>query len=210
MLQEQLLEFALLGVEWVLWLLVLLSVACVGIAIERVINGRLAKTPADSFEPLLDAFFADGDSQGFIEQLKGLRGVRARVITLGLQAQLEGGVDAAREAIAGALSIEKIELSKGLIVLGTVGSNAPFIGLFGTVLGVIQAFHQLSLDTAGAANSVMSGISEALVATAVGLMVAIPAVVLYNFFQRKNKEHIQLVESTAHLVLARLHRTPEA
>jgi biopolymer transport protein ExbB len=208
-LQERLLDFALLGVEWVLWLLIILSIACLGVAIERVIAGRLSRAPADVFEPLLAAFLKSGQAAPFSVALEQVGGVRARVIGVGLSAHREGGIDAAREAIAGALSLERVEMSRGLIVLGTVGANAPFIGLFGTVLGIIQAFHDLSINTDETANAVMSGISEALVATAVGLMVAIPAVVLYNWFQRRNKTHIQQVESTAHMVLARLHRAPE-
>ncbi len=206
-LEEQLLDFALLGVEWVLWLLVLLSVLCMGVAIERFIAGRLSRAPAGELEGALNTFFESGDPEPLSASLKNTRGVRARVVSLGLQAHKDGGVDAAREAIAGALALERIEMSRGLIILGTVGSNAPFIGLFGTVLGIIQAFHELSMATDEAASAVMSGISEALVATAVGLMVAIPAVVLYNWFQRRNKEHTQQIESTAHLVLARLHRS---
>ncbi len=191
-------------------LLVLLSVACFAVAVERTIAGRLAKAPDGVFEGLFDAFMKDGEATKFEQALENVRGMRARVIRVGLQAQDEGGVDAAQEAIAGAIALERLELSRGLIILGTVGSNAPFVGLFGTVLGIIQAFHELSMATDEAASAVMAGISEALVATAIGLMVAIPAVVLYNWFQRRNKEHIEQIQSTAHMVLARLHRKPEA
>ena len=85
------------------------------------------------------------------------------------------------------LTEERQELEKGLTFLATVGSNAPFIGLFGTVLGIIQAFGELSSKQTGS-TSVMGAISEALVATAVGLLVAIPAVVAFNTFQRKVRE----------------------
>lgn len=81
---------------------------------------------------------------------------------------------------------QKSLLERGFTVLATLGSNAPFIGLFGTVLGIIQAFGELSQSQVGA-TSVMSGISEALVATAIGLFVAIPAVVGYNVFSRQLK-----------------------
>ncbi len=128
----------------------------------------------------------------------------------------EGGhVAAAEEAIAGTLIFERMKLDRGLIVLGTTGSNAPFVGLFGTVLGIIKAFHDLALSQAGAlsdagkntaeaGSAVMAGISEALVATAIGLMVAIPAVVLYNFFQRVIKSTLGRTESLAHVVLGRI------
>src|SRR4029079_12034926 len=93
---------------------------------------------------------------------------------------------------------------KNLGVLGTLGNNAPFIGLFGTVLGIIKAFADLSRNSAGGAVAVMAGISEALVATAVGLMVAIPAVIAFNYFQAKVRKTISGVDSTAHLVPAEI------
>jgi biopolymer transport protein ExbB len=98
---------------------------------------------------------------------------------------------------------EKLSLEKNLSFLGTVGSNAPFIGLFGTVLGIIKAFHDLGGSVeSGGAQSVSSGLSEALVATAVGLLVAIPAVIFFNYFQRKIKMIIGRAESLASLMIA--------
>ena len=100
--------------------------------------------------------------------------------------------------------MERLKLERGLIVLGTTGSNAPFVGLFGTVLGIMKAFKELAQNEAEAASAVMVGISQALVATAAGLFVAIPAVVMYNVFQRRNKELLTRVESVSHLMLSRL------
>ena len=81
----------------------------------------------------------------------------------------------------------KLILEKRLGILATFGNNAPFIGLFGTVLGVINAFATLSKGSEFGVNAVMGGISEALVATAAGLFVAIPSVIAYNYFVRKIK-----------------------
>ena len=81
----------------------------------------------------------------------------------------------------------RILLEKRLGILATFGNNAPFIGLFGTVLGIINAFHTLSKGDEFGINAVMGGISEALVATAAGLFVAIPSVISYNYFIRKIK-----------------------
>jgi biopolymer transport protein ExbB len=88
-------------------------------------------------------------------------------------------------AVQSYLSSQRIELEKGLNVLATLGSNAPFIGLFGTVLGIIQSFGILSSQQGSAMNAVMMGLAEALIATAVGLFVAIPAVVSYNVYSQK-------------------------
>jgi len=95
-------------------------------------------------------------------------------------------------------------------VLGTLGNNAPFIGLFGTVLGIIKAFADLSRNQGGGAATVMSGISAALVATAVGLMVAIPAVVAFNFFQTRVRRTLGRVDAVAHLILSATAGVPSA
>ncbi len=86
------------------------------------------------------------------------------------------------------LSLEKRYLEKHLVVLGTLGNNAPFIGLLGTVLGVIRAFHDLGASAGQGPEVVMQGISEALVATAVGILVALPCVASYNVFQKRVKD----------------------
>ena len=100
------------------------------------------------------------------------------------------GHAAVEEAMGAETARLRLMQDKFLAYLGTLGNNAPFIGLFGTVLGIIKAFHDLSLNATGGASAVMSGISEALVATAVGLFVAIPAVVAYNYFLREVKKNI--------------------
>jgi biopolymer transport protein ExbB len=96
-------------------------------------------------------------------------------------------------------------LDANLSVLATIGSNAPFVGLLGTVLGIIKAAHEMNVG-AGQNNpsAVMSGVFEALVATAVGLFVAIPAVVAYNLFERKVRTRLAQVDSLAHQLLANL------
>ncbi|MCP4809884.1 MAG: MotA/TolQ/ExbB proton channel family protein [Proteobacteria bacterium] len=195
--------FALLGAGWVMWLLVGLSVVCIFVAVERAIYLVQNTTPSGGLQAALATYLKSGNGESFRKSLDGMKGIEARVLAAGLEAS-EKGPDAAEEAIAGTIVFEKDRLERFLIVLGTVGSNAPFIGLFGTVLGIIQAFHDLaSMDPEGA-GAVMAGISEALVATAIGLMVAIPAVVLYNFFQRMIKGQMRRVESLSHLVLAQL------
>ena len=98
----------------------------------------------------------------------------------------QGGPDALSAGIDGEMIKRRRELESGMTLLGTLGNNAPFVGLLGTVIGVIVAF----ADLAGGSNKVqmdkvMGGIAEALIATGVGLFVAIPAVVAYNFYQKK-------------------------
>ncbi len=208
MLEQQMTALALLGAEWVLWVLVALSVLCIAVAVERVIYGLSQSTPAGPFQAALQAYVSGGPVAQLEAALEGLKGVEARVLLAGVVAGRRGGPASAEEAITGTLTIERVKLDRRLIVLGTVGSNAPFIGLFGTVLGIIQAFHQLALDSDEGATQVMAAISEALVATAVGLLVAIPAVVMYNYFQRRNKELLARATSLSHMVLSRLKDDP--
>ncbi len=106
-------------------------------------------------------------------------------------------------AVRSYLMLERSRLEEGLTVLATLGSNAPFIGLFGTVLGIIQSFGALGAHRTDAAD-IMVGISEALVATAVGLFVAIPAVVAFNVFSRKLKSVMVKSESLKDLYLSRI------
>jgi biopolymer transport protein ExbB len=96
---------------------------------------------------------------------------------------------------------EKFRMESKLVILGTLGNNAPFIGLFGTVLGIIKAFHDLAMAPNPNPSVVMSGVSEALIATAVGLLVAIPAVIAYNYFQRKVKEFVTQMEAASKILL---------
>jgi biopolymer transport protein ExbB len=94
---------------------------------------------------------------------------------------------------------------RNLIVLGTLGNNVPFVGLFGTVLGVINAFQHLAVKSAEAEKETLSTIAEALSATAIGLLVAIPAVIAFNFFSRKVRVMMGGADEVAHAVLSLVH-----
>ncbi len=93
---------------------------------------------------------------------------------------------------------------RNLAILATIGNNAPFVGLFGTVIGIIQAFHDLSSQAGTGIQTVSMGISEALIATAVGILVAIPAVVSFNLFQRRVKRALQEAEALKSYLLSRI------
>jgi biopolymer transport protein ExbB len=198
---EHILAFTLLGSEWVLWLLVLLSILSVAIMVERGIamSGRVVDF--DALAGKLQERIAAGDLKAAGELLGEPKSPEVRVALLGLE-QLPRGVTPAVEAMASARSRERLALEKHLGILGTLGNNAPFIGLFGTVLGIIKAFADLSRNQGGGAAVVMAGIAEALVATAVGLLVALPAVVAFNIFQGRIRRTIGRVDALAHLVLS--------
>ena len=189
MLITSLEKFSLMGATWVLYVLVALSMFSIGIMFERWIYFRSNSSSdvnllADKLLELLKV----GDKRGAETLLKNDKSLEAAVV-LPVLAWLDGGPDSVSEALDASLMRKRPELERGLTWLGTLGNNAPFLGLFGTVIGVIQAFHMLGSSGAGgnqaAMGNVIVAISEALIATGVGLVVALPAVVGYNLTQKK-------------------------
>ena len=203
MIEQRLLAFTMLGAGWVLWLLVALSVLSVMVMLERGLyfgQRRMSKRFPELLRLCQDgaldkaAQIASGDA------------MEAEVVRVA--ARVAGsGQEAVEKAVASTIDRRRLEYERWLFVLGTLGNNAPFIGLFGTVLGIIRAFADLAAHpaaTAGA-STVMAGISEALVATAVGLFVAIPAVLAYNIYQRLLKRVVGRSQSLGNAIAAGLH-----
>jgi biopolymer transport protein ExbB len=205
MISTRLLALTNLGAEWVLWILLGLSVVSVGVMIERAaffLARRLAV--ADDVARRLLA----GDLAGAAAAVAGREGLEASVVRAAVEHAGKGS-QAVREVVAGTIERGRIEYERRLAFLGTLGNNAPFIGLFGTVLGVIRAFFDLARNpAAGGSGTVMAGISEALVATAVGLFVALPAVVAYNLFQRGLRRATQRATALGHAAVAHLEAGP--
>ena len=115
-----------------------------------------------------------------------------------------GASEVIDRAVQSYLTDQRLKMEKGLNVLATLGSNAPFIGLFGTVLGIIQSFGILSSQQGSAMTAVMLGLAEALIATALGLFVAIPAVVAYNYFGQRMRNITLEANSLRDLFLSKV------
>lgn len=198
------LELALLGAEWVLWLLVALSVVSIGVMIDRaVFFGRRRIDTATLIAAVRKAI-----TRGEPDDFAALTGrqpaaLAVAVAAAGISARAAGPT-AAAEAMQGARISARAAHEANLVALGTLGNNAPFIGLLGTVLGIIGAFDKLAGGADQAANAVMSDIAQALVATAVGLLVALPAVVAFNYFNRRVRARVAQGDEIAHVVLAAL------
>ncbi|MFV8752194.1 MotA/TolQ/ExbB proton channel family protein [Nannocystaceae bacterium ST9] len=205
-LQESFLQLALLGANWVLWILVVLSIAAVAIVIERWLFFRgIADRDTALLKPLHDKLAGD-DLEGAAKLVKGVGSPGARMVAMMIESA-DRGVEGVKAIFEGSRPSEKLRLERNLGFLGTVGANAPFIGLFGTVLEILRVFHLLGeqgVTTGDEARDIMSGISEALVATAIGLMVAIPAVIAYNAFQRRVKRTLAEAEGLAGMAIADL------
>jgi biopolymer transport protein ExbB/TolQ len=197
-------ELAGIGATLVLDLLIVLSVIQLAVIIERAIVFARTRANRSTLEGLLAQGLADNDLTNAITHFTGERSLAARVLASGAS-HVKMGAGAVEEMMKSRLMEEKKALESKLSFLGTLGNNAPFIGLFGTVLGIIRAFADLAHAGAGQASSaVMAGISEALVATAVGLLVALPAVVAYNAFMRVIKNRVTDAESLGARLLAHL------
>ena len=203
-LTEALNRFTELGAEWILWLLVALSVISVAVIVERAIVLYRRRGDATTLAKLAADKLAAGQAAELREHVTKGRSVEAVVLSAGL-AKLDDGPAAAEESMLAAQVRERQLLDRNLAFLGTVGSNAPFIGLAGTVIGIMQAFRHLGANVqAGAASTVMSAIAEALVATLIGLLVAVPAVVAFNYFQRRIKVRMNETQIVVHTLLAHL------
>ncbi len=202
-LTRTLLGVTLSSAEWVLWVLAILSIVSIAVMLERAIfylsNG--VGNPED-----LRLKLAKGDLEGVKAAISGKTGMEAEVLRQGIEWSSKGP-DAVEEIINATTAREKPRYERFVWVLGTLGSNSPFIGLFGTVLGIIKSFNDLGATGAkGAAvqQTVMTGISEALVATAVGLAVAIPAVIGYNILSRSLKNVMARSTALGHALVGQL------
>ncbi len=205
------LSMKLLGVftgdaEWVLWLLAILSIISIAVMLERTIYFNMRGLP-NSDDVLLK--LAKGDLATVKTLVATRQGMEASILREGLD-WADRGPDSVQEVIDATMARERPRYERFLSILGTLGSNTPFIGLFGTVLGIIKAFKDLGLSSAKGAevqSTVMAGISEALVATAVGLAVAIPAVIGYNVLQRSVKNTVARSTALGHALVGNLRAT---
>jgi biopolymer transport protein ExbB/TolQ len=194
------------GSSWILYLLLGLSLAAVTIMLDRIWFYLQERPPRDRLAAAVAAL-SKGGAAAALAQLTDARSMEAAVARACLS-HADDGVAAVEERKAGAIEQERARYERRLAFLGTLGNNAPFIGLFGTVLGIIRSFHDLAGNSLQGTQAVMSGIAEALVATGVGLLVALPAVAAYNIFTRQVERATSASEVLAHEILALLKAAP--
>jgi biopolymer transport protein ExbB/biopolymer transport protein TolQ len=205
------------GATAVLYVLLLLSVYSVGVVLERWWYFRKRKLDMASVDQMLTKRLRSGDVAGVKKDLKEMRAVETEILHDALEYYADGP-DSFQEIVQKGIRQRRKVFEGGLLFLGTLGSNSPFVGLFGTVLGVVSAFKDLGAASANVAASsgsggmgnVMSGIAEALIATAVGILVAIPAVIAYNLFQKKCNDIEENSGALANQVLAIMKSTKQS
>lgn len=194
MLVQKLLALALISTEWIIWTLLLLSVLSVAVIIERFFVLRFKRGDLQLLKQRIGAAMRKANNAGIESILRQDNSSAARILLETIQNTKKMRLDF-EDSLAIAISEEKLHLESRIAILGTLGNNAPFIGLFGTVLGIINAFHSLAQNTTGGPTIIMAGISEALIATALGLFIAIPAAGAYNYFIRRIKKIIVSAEN---------------
>jgi biopolymer transport protein ExbB len=166
--------------------LIVCSIIVLAIVLERLFSLRGIISSTARLTANVVPVLARGDLKGAVDAVKKHRACPARRVYEDLIEGEQGVPMPELERVATERTFEEVQgAGSNLWVLGTIGSAAPFIGLFGTVLGIIRAFHAIALAGTGGFGVVASGISEALIATALGLAVGIIAVVFYNYFQAR-------------------------
>ena len=199
--------------------LALLSVFSVGMIVDKYVRFRSASRQTQIFKPLFAKFLRGGE----IQELIGVvplhqKSYVAQVVSAGIHeydgVREKGGdpvasLELVTSALRDSMSETLIQLKQGLGFLATIGSTAPFIGLFGTVVGIINAFRNIAATGSGGMSVVSGGIAEALVSTALGIFVAIPAVVAFNHFTGKIETfHVEMNRASSQ-VLNCLFKIPE-
>jgi biopolymer transport protein ExbB len=196
---ERLLALSHFGSRWVLWLLIVLSIAALAVVIERAVLFISSRDDTTRLRAELRRLLRDKDLELARRRLEESPSFEARVAAAGLDAD---GVASAEERMQGESELCKLSMEKNLALLGTLGNNAPFIGLLGTVIGIVRSFRELSSSSGQVSAGLMAEIGEALVATAIGLLVALPAVAAFNLFQRLIRARMGRATAMAHEILA--------
>jgi biopolymer transport protein ExbB/biopolymer transport protein TolQ len=192
-------------------ILFIMSAWSIGVMIDRLIVYNAARKQSRLFAPAVAGALREGKLDEAIKIADRYKKSHlAKVVVAGLQefrahelsSEIPGEiVEASNRALERAQAIVRSELDRGVSGLATIGSSAPFVGLFGTVVGIINAFKGISTEKSTGLGAVAGGISEALVATAIGLFVAIPAVWMFNYFNERLKAFdVEMSNSSSELI----------
>jgi biopolymer transport protein ExbB/biopolymer transport protein TolQ len=198
-----------------------MSAYSIGVMIDRLIAFNGARKQSRLFAPAVAGALRDGKLDEAIKIADRYKKSHlAKVVVAGLQefrahqlsTEIPGEViEASHRALTRATAIVHAEMKRGLSALATIGSTAPFVGLFGTVVGIINAFRGISTEKSTGLGAVAGGISEALVTTAIGLFVAVPAVWMFNYFMgRIEAFDVEMDNSSSELIDYFVKRTEKA
>jgi len=190
-----------LGATWVLWTLVALSIIGLAIALERAVAFLVARDDLPRLERELLVLVRTGDLEGARSRAEQSRAYESWMVRAGL-ADRPGDAVATEQRMMAAATRARLAMERRLAFLGTLGANAPFLGLLGTVVGIVRSFRALDVSGGKVSAGLMAEVGEALVATAIGILVALPAVAAFNAFQRVIKVRLARAEALGRTVLA--------
>jgi len=202
MLTEKIIAVAHYLDNVVLWILIVLSVLSVGMILERFFALGKVSSESNKVRARIRQALQANSVDDFEILARDTNSLEGRSASYALRHMKDAGSKGLEEVFNTYALTERADLERFLNFLATIGSNAPYIGLFGTVLGIMKAFNDLAQSTDAGQQTVMAGIALALIATAAGLFVAIPAVIFYNYFNKKVKSIYQSLEAVKELGLA--------
>ncbi|HEY1080386.1 MAG TPA: MotA/TolQ/ExbB proton channel family protein [Bdellovibrio sp.] len=202
MFAEKIFAVAHFADQAVLWILLILSVMSIGMILERFFALKKVAAESQRVRARIKMALQSNSLEDVEDLAKDPNSLEGRAAGYALKHMRDSGGRGLEQVFNTFALTERPELEKFLGFLATVGSNAPYIGLFGTVLGIMKAFNDLATAPEAGQQTVMAGISMALVATAAGLFVAIPAVAAYNYYSKQVKSIFQSLESVKELCLA--------
>lgn len=202
MLAEKIFGVAHLADQVVLWLLLILSVLSIGMILERFFALRKVNAESQRVRSKIKLAIQSNSVEDVEDLAKDGESLEGRAAGHAMKHMKANGSKGLEEIFNTFALTERPELERYLNFLATLGSNAPYIGLFGTVLGIMKAFNDLATAPEAGQQTVMAGISMALVATAAGLFVAIPAVIAYNYYSKQVRGIFNSLESVKELCLA--------
>jgi len=180
-----------------MYILLFCSFLSVTILVERIIYYRKrSRTKRAEFMTKIKRTLKSGNSKMAMEICRETYAPFSNVIYSGLELHDRHGKEVSN-AMEREIAIETTKLERFTGIVGTIGNTAVYIGLFGTVLGIIRAFHDIAAAGAGGMSIVIGGVAEALVCTAMGLLVAIPAVIAFNYFTKRVEHFINDMELCA-------------
>lgn len=207
MFTEKIFAVAHYADQFVLFVLVLMSVISIAMIFERFMTLKKVANESERVRARIRMALQTGSVNDFEDIAKDPTSIEGRAAGQAIKHLKQHGEAGFSEVFNSFVLTEKPDLEKFLPVLATIASNAPFIGLFGTVLGIMKAFNDLAIAPEAGQQTVMAGISVALVATAAGLFVAIPAGMCFNYFTRKVRTILVSVESVKELGMAYAKKT---
>ena len=196
----------------IMWPLAVASIVAVAIIVERAMNLRAARILDPKIVERITALVEGGRTDRAIDACREHPGLYTHIVLAGLE-QAHKGEGAAKEAVEDAGRHESRRLTRYLPTLGTIVGVAPFLGLLGTVTGMIEVFKTIAAVGTGQAAALSNGISQALITTATGLLIAIPSLVAYNYFTEKAESILAELERESLRVLRGLYpvtQEPEA